>query len=124
MRVEHWQNAMQQGAAAARSMLGNGKPYDAVHWFWSDQYDVNLQYAGFHRELDEIVVRGNLDAREFVAFYLNQGRIDAVVALNRAKDVHRVMPLIKARRTWITSARAMKTWTCAASEAHVTGGKK
>jgi 3-phenylpropionate/trans-cinnamate dioxygenase ferredoxin reductase subunit len=99
MRVEHWQNAMQQGAAAARSMLGTGKPYDAVHWFWSDQYDVNLQYAGFHQESDQIVVRGDLEARNFLAFYLNQRRIDAVVALNRGKDVRRVMPLIKARAT-------------------------
>jgi 3-phenylpropionate/trans-cinnamate dioxygenase ferredoxin reductase subunit len=99
MRVEHWQNAMQQGAAAARSMLGTGKPYDAVHWFWSDQYDVNLQYAGFHQEWDQFVVRGSLDARNFIAFYLSQGRIDAVVALNRGKEVRRAMPLIRARAT-------------------------
>jgi 3-phenylpropionate/trans-cinnamate dioxygenase ferredoxin reductase component len=99
MRVEHWQNAMQQGAAAARSMLGTGQPYDAVHWFWSDQYDVNLQYAGFHQQWDQIVVRGSLDARNFLAFYLKHGQIDAVVALNRGKDVRRVMPLIKARGT-------------------------
>jgi 3-phenylpropionate/trans-cinnamate dioxygenase ferredoxin reductase subunit len=97
MRVEHWQNAMQQGAAAARSMLGTGRPYDAIHWFWSDQYDVNLQYAGFHREWDQLVVRGQLEARNFLAFYLNQGRIDAVVGLNRAKDIHRATPLIKGR---------------------------
>ena len=97
MRVEHWQNAMQQGAAAARSMLGTGRPYEAVHWFWSDQYDVNVQYAGFHQASEQLVVRGDLEARNFIAFYLNQGRIDAVVALNRGKDVRRVMPLIKAR---------------------------
>ena len=97
MRVEHWQNAMQQGAAAARSMLGTGKPYDAVHWFWSDQYDVNLQYAGFHQKPDEVVVRGDPGTRNFIAFYLSQRRIDAVVALNRGKDVRRAMPLIKAR---------------------------
>ena len=97
MRVEHWQNAMQQGASAARSMLGNGKPYDAVHWFWSDQYDVNLQYAGFHREWDQVVVRGSLDTKDFIAFYVTQGQVDAVVALNRGKDVRRAMPLIKAR---------------------------
>ena len=90
---------MQQGAAAARSMLGRGKPYDAVHWFWSDQYDVNLQYAGFHQAWDQIVVRGHLDTRSFIAFYLTQGHIDAVVALDRGKDVRRVMPLIKARTT-------------------------
>ena len=99
LRVEHWQNAAQQGAAAARSMLGTGKPYDPVHWFWSDQYDVNLQYAGFHQEWDEIVMRGNPDTRNFIAFYLSQRRIDAVVALNRGKDVRRAMPLIKARTT-------------------------
>lgn len=97
MRVEHWQNAMQQGAAAARSMLGTGRPYDAIHWFWSDQYDVNLQYAGSHREWERLVVRGSLESRHFLAFYLNQGRIDAVVALNRGKDVRRAMPLIKSR---------------------------
>jgi 3-phenylpropionate/trans-cinnamate dioxygenase ferredoxin reductase subunit len=97
MRVEHWQNAMQQGAAAARSMLGKRQPYDAVHWFWSDQYDVNLQYAGFHQTLHPMVVRGDLEARSFIAFSLTDGCIDAVVALNRGKDVRRVMPLIKAR---------------------------
>lgn len=99
MRVEHWQNAMQQGAAAARSMLGTGRPYDAIHWFWSDQYDANLQYAGFHREWDRLVVRGSLEQRSFIAFYLNQGRVDAVAALNRGKDVRRAMPLIRARAT-------------------------
>jgi hypothetical protein len=46
MRVEHWQNAVKQGAAAARSMLGKLVTYDEVHWFWSDQYEANLQYAG------------------------------------------------------------------------------
>jgi 3-phenylpropionate/trans-cinnamate dioxygenase ferredoxin reductase subunit len=97
MRVEHWQNAMQQGAAAARSMLGKGRPYDAVHWFWSDQYDANLQYAGFHQDWDRMVVRGSLDERRFVAFYLKQSRIGAVVALNRGKDLRRAMPLIAAR---------------------------
>ena len=97
MRVEHWQNAMQQAAAAARSMLGTGQPYDAIHWFWSDQYDANLQYAGFHHEWDRLVVRGSLERRSFIAFYLNRGRIDAVVALNRGKDVRRAMPLIRSR---------------------------
>jgi 3-phenylpropionate/trans-cinnamate dioxygenase ferredoxin reductase subunit len=97
MRVEHWQNAMHQGAAAARSMLGAGRPYDSIHWFWSDQYDANLQYAGFHSDWDRLVIRGSLEQRRFVAFYLNQGRLDAVVALNRGRDVRRTMPLIRSR---------------------------
>jgi 3-phenylpropionate/trans-cinnamate dioxygenase ferredoxin reductase subunit len=71
--------------------------YDAVHWFWSDQYEDNLQYAGFHQASEQVVLRGDLGARNFVAFYLNQGHIDGVVALNRGKDIRRAMPLIKAR---------------------------
>jgi 3-phenylpropionate/trans-cinnamate dioxygenase ferredoxin reductase subunit len=97
MRVEHWQNAMQQGAAAARSMLGKRQSYDAVHWFWSDQYDDNLQYAGFHQASEQVVLRGDLRARDFIAFYLNRGHIDAAVALNRGKDIRRIMPLIRGR---------------------------
>ena len=53
--------------------------------------------AGFHREWDRLVVRGSLDERNFMAFFLNQGRLDAVVGLNRGKDIRRAMPLIKAR---------------------------
>jgi 3-phenylpropionate/trans-cinnamate dioxygenase ferredoxin reductase subunit len=98
IRVEHWQNAIKQGAAAARNMLGKHVAYDEVHWFWSDQYDANLQYAGFHTRWEQLVVRGRLDSRSYLACYVNGGRIDAVVGLNRAKDVRRVMPLIKSRR--------------------------
>lgn len=97
MRVEHWQNAMQQATAAARSMLGTGGPYDAIHWFWSDQYDLNLQYAGFHEEWDDVVVRGDLETRSALVFRLRERRIDAVIALNRGKELRRIMPLIKTR---------------------------
>ena len=98
LRVEHWHNAVKQGAAAARNMLGRSVTYDEVHWFWSDQYKANLQYAGFHTTWQQLVVRGRLDSASYLACYVNDGRIDAVVGLNRAKDVRRVMPLIKARR--------------------------
>ena len=98
MRVEHWQNAVKQGAVAARNMLGRSVAYDDVHWFWSDQYDANLQYAGFHTTWQQLVVRGRLDSDSYLACYVNGGRIDAAVGLNRAKDVRRLMPLIKARR--------------------------
>jgi 3-phenylpropionate/trans-cinnamate dioxygenase ferredoxin reductase subunit len=97
LRVEHWQNALRQGAAAARSMLGKGQPYDEVHWFWSDQYDANLQYAGSHTVWDELVVRGSLAARRFVAFYLKGGCVDAAVAINQGRDLRRAMALIRAR---------------------------
>jgi 3-phenylpropionate/trans-cinnamate dioxygenase ferredoxin reductase subunit len=98
IRVEHWQNAIKQGAAAARNMLGHNVAYDEVHWFWSDQYDANLQYAGFHSKWEQLVVRGRLGLDGFLACYINDGRIDAAVALNRAKDLRRVIPLIRARR--------------------------
>jgi 3-phenylpropionate/trans-cinnamate dioxygenase ferredoxin reductase subunit len=97
IRVEHWQNALKQGAAVARSMLGRGTPYDEMPWFWSDQYDVNLQYAGFHTAWDELVVRGRLEERDCIAFYLQDGRVLAALAVNRGKELRRSMPLIKTR---------------------------
>ncbi len=97
IRVEHWLNAIEQGSAAALSMLGRGEPYAQVHWFWSDQYDANLQYAGHHTDWDELVVRGSLEERAFAAFYLKDGLVDAVVALNRGRDVQRAKRLIAAR---------------------------
>jgi 3-phenylpropionate/trans-cinnamate dioxygenase ferredoxin reductase subunit len=98
IRVEHWDNALNQGPAAARSMLEKAEPYEQVYWFWSDQYDVNLQYAGFHTTWDELVVRGSLEERGFVAFYCIGGRVLAAVALNRGRDLRRSIPLIRAQR--------------------------
>ena len=96
LRVEHWQNAIKHGQAAAVSMLGKGSPYRAVYWFWSDQYEVNLQYAGYHTEWDELVVRGSLEARNFLAFYVKEGRVLAAVGIGRGEEVQRCMPLIEA----------------------------
>ena len=98
IRVEHWHNAIKQAAAAARNMLGKRVPYNEVHWFWSDQYDVNLQYAGYHTSADEIVLRGSLATDSFLACYVSEGRLDAALAFNRGKDLRRLMPLIKSRR--------------------------
>jgi len=96
VRVEHWQNAIKHGRAAALSMLGKGSPYREVYWFWSDQYEVNLQYAGYHTEWDELVVRGSLEDRSFLAFYVKDGRILATVGIGRGDDVQRCMSLIEA----------------------------
>jgi 3-phenylpropionate/trans-cinnamate dioxygenase ferredoxin reductase subunit len=97
IRVEHWQNALKQGPVAARNMLEKHEPYDEVPWFWSDQYEHNLQYAGFHTEWDELVVRGSMEERNFVAFYRKDRRVLAAVAINRGRDLRRSMPLIKAQ---------------------------
>ena len=99
IRIEHWQNAIKQGAAAARNMLGKHVPYDEVPWFWSDQYDANLQYAGFHTKWDQLILRGRVDSGSFLACYINDGRLDAVVGFNRGKDMRRAMSLIKERRS-------------------------
>lgn len=99
IRVEHFDNSLKQGAAAARNMLGRNVPYDDPHWFWSDQYGNNLQYGGFAAEWDEIVVRGSVAERDFTAFYLNGGVLLATLGLNRGKDVRRAMKLISARAT-------------------------
>lgn len=97
MRPEHWDNALKHGPAAARSMLGKGEPYAPVHWFWSDQYDLNLQYAGLRAGFDELVVRGSLEKRSCVAFWLGSGRVLAALGVNRGRDVRRTLALIAAR---------------------------
>jgi 3-phenylpropionate/trans-cinnamate dioxygenase ferredoxin reductase component len=97
VRVEHFDNAIKHGAAAARSMMGKGEPYADPHWFWSDQYDLNLQYAGYAASWDEVVVRGSTEERNFVAFYLSEGVILAALGLNRGKDVRRAIKLISGK---------------------------
>ncbi|MDP8957575.1 MAG: FAD-dependent oxidoreductase [Actinomycetota bacterium] len=98
MRVEHWDNALKQGAAAARNMMGRETTFADPHWFWSDQYDFNLQYMGFATAWDEFVVRGSLEDRNFVGFYVKDGVVDAVVGLNRGRDVRRSAGLIQSRQ--------------------------
>jgi 3-phenylpropionate/trans-cinnamate dioxygenase ferredoxin reductase subunit len=99
-RVEHWDNALKHGAAAARSMLATGEPepYADPHWFWSDQYGYNLQLVGSPTGWDELVVRGSLARRDFVAFYLKGGLVEAAVGLNRGREVRRAAALVRARR--------------------------
>jgi 3-phenylpropionate/trans-cinnamate dioxygenase ferredoxin reductase subunit len=97
LRVEHWQNALKQGPAAARNMLGENEPYGEIPWFWSDQYEHSLQYAGFHTEWDELVVRGSVEERNFAAFYRQDERVLAAVTINRGRDLRRSIPLIKAQ---------------------------
>jgi 3-phenylpropionate/trans-cinnamate dioxygenase ferredoxin reductase subunit len=96
IRTEHWDNARRQGRAAALNMLGRDVAYDEVHWFWSDQYEHTIQYAGYHREWDDLVIRGSIESRSFAAFYLLDGRVRAVVSVDRPSDVQDSMELIRA----------------------------
>jgi 3-phenylpropionate/trans-cinnamate dioxygenase ferredoxin reductase component len=77
IRVEHWANALHQGPVAARNMLGQRESYDRVPYFFSDQYDVGMEYAGFAPTWDRVVFRGDPASREFIAFWLVQDRIVA-----------------------------------------------
>jgi 3-phenylpropionate/trans-cinnamate dioxygenase ferredoxin reductase subunit len=103
IRVEHWQNAIRQGVAAAKSMMGRGAPYKEVHWFWSDQYDINIQYAGFHVEADQVVMRGKPEERRFITFHLKDGVLMSAAAINRARDLDRSIPLIGSRQLDVSS---------------------
>ena len=96
LRVEHWQNAIKHGKAAAMSMLGAGSPYRDTYWFWSDQYEFNLQYVGYHTEWDELIVRGSLEDRSFLAFYIKDSRVLAAVGIGRGEEVQRCAAMIEA----------------------------
>jgi 3-phenylpropionate/trans-cinnamate dioxygenase ferredoxin reductase component len=83
VRVEHWANALEQGPAAARAMLGQEVSYDKVPYFFSDQYDVGMEYAGLHDPgSDELVLRGDLASREFIAFWLRGDKLVAGMNVN------------------------------------------
>jgi 3-phenylpropionate/trans-cinnamate dioxygenase ferredoxin reductase component len=86
LRVEHWNNAFQQGRAAARSMLGGEEPYDYLHSFWSDQYEHVIEYVGFAASWDALIFRGRPESRKFLGFYLKDGLVRAAVGLNRGGD--------------------------------------
>jgi 3-phenylpropionate/trans-cinnamate dioxygenase ferredoxin reductase component len=82
IRVEHWANALHQGPAAARNMLGQAAPFDRLPYFFSDQYDVGMEYSGFAREWDRVVFRGDPASREFVAFWISDERVVAGMNVN------------------------------------------
>jgi 3-phenylpropionate/trans-cinnamate dioxygenase ferredoxin reductase subunit len=95
LRVEHWSNAQNQGVASAKNMLGVREAYAEIPWFWSDQYELNMQYVGHATRWDEIVVRGDVAARSFTAFYIEGGRLRAALAVNRQRDIRPSRELIR-----------------------------
>jgi len=82
IRVEHWANARHQGSAAARGMLGQSVSYDRLPYFYSDQYDMGMEYTGYAKHWDEVVLRGDPVKREFIAFWLEAGRVVAGMNVN------------------------------------------
>src|SRR6185437_6224935 len=96
LRVEHWDNAEQQGKAAAKSMLGNKEPFTPVLYFWSDQYEHGLQVLGHRAGGEEEARRGSLEARKFTHFYLRDGVLVAALCFNTPRDSMAARKLIAA----------------------------
>jgi 3-phenylpropionate/trans-cinnamate dioxygenase ferredoxin reductase subunit len=98
IRVEHWANALNQGPAAARSMLDQDVSYDRIPYFFSDQYEVGMEYSGYATGWDEVVFRGDRDGGEFVAFWLRDGRVLAGMNVNVWDVTEQVQALIRSRQ--------------------------
>ena len=96
IRVEHFDNALKMGETVAHNMLGEERVFDDPHWFWSDQYDVQIQMAGFAPTWDTMVVRGSLEDRSFCAFLLDaEGVLRSSVSIAWPRDVRRSFELIR-----------------------------
>jgi 3-phenylpropionate/trans-cinnamate dioxygenase ferredoxin reductase subunit len=82
IRVEHWGTALEQGPAAARNMLGRDLPYERIPYFFSDQFDTGMEYAGYAPSYDRVVFRGDPSSREFIAFWMRGERVVAGMNFN------------------------------------------
>jgi len=102
VRLESWANAQNQAIAAAKAVLGVRAPYAEIPWFWSDQYDVNLQILGDLPADAQLVVRGDLAARRATLFFLGDGHVRGVIAINNARE-------LKLARKWMNQGRAVDT---------------
>ncbi len=98
IRVEHWANALHQGPAAARNMLGLDVSYERLPYFFSDQYDLGMEYTGYAPTWDKVVFRGDPDRREFIAFWLQDGRVVAGMNANVWGVTGAIGELIRGRR--------------------------
>ena len=96
IRVEHWANALHQPEVVAKSVLGRDAVYDRLPYFFTDQYDLGMEYVGYADADDEVVVRGDLDAREFVALWVRDGRVVAGMNVNVWDVTDRIRDIILA----------------------------
>ena len=87
VRLEHWDNALRQSEVAARNLLGQRTPFAPVPYFWSDQYNLRLQYVGHAVTWDQLLFRGTPGGDSWIAFYLQAGHIAAALAVNRVRDL-------------------------------------
>ncbi|WP_200302420.1 NAD(P)/FAD-dependent oxidoreductase [Streptomyces adelaidensis] len=99
LRVEHWANALNGGPAAARAMLGQDVTYDRVPYFFSDQYDLGMEYSGWAPpgSYDQVLIRGDAGKREFIAFWTKEGRVLAGMNVNVWDVTEPIQKLIRSR---------------------------
>ncbi|WP_322045587.1 NAD(P)/FAD-dependent oxidoreductase [Paraburkholderia sp. J67] len=100
VRLESWANAQNQAIAAAKAVLGVKTPYAEIPWFWSDQYDVNLQILGEIPAGATPALRGSLEDKRATLFFVEQGHLRGVIAVNSARD-------LKLARKWMNQGRAV-----------------
>jgi 3-phenylpropionate/trans-cinnamate dioxygenase ferredoxin reductase subunit len=99
IRVEHFQTALHHGEAVGAAMAGSGRAFVEVPWFWSDQFELNLQYVGAGLPWDETVVRGRFGFPPFTVFYLHRGRLRAAAGVDDGRTISRARRLLAARLT-------------------------
>ncbi|HEY1413300.1 MAG TPA: FAD-dependent oxidoreductase, partial [Rhodopila sp.] len=104
VRVEHWRVAEQHGRIAALNMAGQTVRYDAVPVFWTIQYMKCLHYIGHATEWDDIIVHGDLEKPEFLAYYVKNGRVVAAAGLDQDQETSALIELFNQRRDWTPDA--------------------
>jgi apoptosis-inducing factor 3 len=97
-RIEHWRTAQQQGRVAAHNMAGRVVEFDGVPFFWTRQFDAGLLYVGHAANWDEIIYEGEVSARDFLAFYVAEGRVLAVAGMNRDREMAALEELLRQGR--------------------------
>jgi 3-phenylpropionate/trans-cinnamate dioxygenase ferredoxin reductase component len=98
LRVEHWANALHQGPVAARAMLGLPTRHERLPYFYSDQYDVSMEYSGLATASDRVLLRGDPATRQFVAFWVRQQRVVAGMNVNVKDAAEPIQALIGSGR--------------------------
>ena len=106
VRLESWENAQNQAINSAKAMLDIKEPYSEIPWFWSDQYDANIQMMGLPEEWDQTVTRGDREAGEFIEFYLKDGELQGAAAINNPRDLRFTRRMITSGRKFEADALA------------------
>ena len=99
IRLESWENAQNQGRVAAKAMADKGEDYAEVPWFWSDQFDANIQMIGLPQGWEQLATRGDPASNEFITFYLKDGKIDGAISVNNSRDIRMAKRLMQSGKT-------------------------